>query len=141
MCDQEVVLCSKCTINAVNIYSKLKIRTIEGWYYDVAVCESGVQLKAVNPLTINFTEWSNTLKQFVGNNCLSVFDHFVGLALKGLTILGKISNHSDFILLSLFLNLNIINKLIKDFEFITGCWIGFLSCLVHFLMPCQLRQR
>ena len=36
---------------------------------------------------IYFTKWSNTLKQFVGNlptNCLSVFDHFVGLALKGL---------------------------------------------------------
>ena len=33
------------------------------------------------------TKWSNALKQFVGNlptNCLSVFDHFVGLALKGL---------------------------------------------------------
>ena len=33
------------------------------------------------------TKWSNTLKQFVGNlptNCLSVFDHFVGLVLKGL---------------------------------------------------------
>ena len=34
------------------------------------------------------TKWSNTLKQFVGKfptNCLSVFDRFVGLALKGLT--------------------------------------------------------
>ena len=33
------------------------------------------------------TKWSNTLKQFVGKlptNCLSVFDHFVILALKGL---------------------------------------------------------
>ena len=41
----------------------------------------------LNPLSANFTKWSNTLKQFVGNlatNCLSVFDHFVGLALKGL---------------------------------------------------------
>ena len=41
----------------------------------------------VNPLSANFIKWSNTLKQFVGNlptNCLSVFDHFVGLALKGL---------------------------------------------------------
>ena len=28
-----------------------------------------------NPLSANFTEWTN---------CLSVFDHFVGLALKGL---------------------------------------------------------
>ena len=35
----------------------------------------------VNPLSANFTKWSNTLKQFVGKfptNCLSVFDHFVG---------------------------------------------------------------
>ena len=35
----------------------------------------------------NPTKWSNTLKQFDGNmstNCLSVFDHFVGLGLKGL---------------------------------------------------------
>ena len=40
-----------------------------------------------NPLSGNFTKWSNTLKQFVGNlptNCLTVFDHFVGLALKRL---------------------------------------------------------
>ena len=36
----------------------------------------------------NIIKWSNTLKQFVGNlptNCLSVFDHFAGLVLKGLT--------------------------------------------------------
>ena len=41
----------------------------------------------LNPLSANPTKWSNTLKQFVGNlptNCLSAFDHFVKLALKGL---------------------------------------------------------
>ena len=41
----------------------------------------------INPLSANPTKWSNTLKQFIGNlptNCLSVFNHFVGLALKGL---------------------------------------------------------
>ena len=41
----------------------------------------------LNPLGANLTKWSNTLKHFVGNmptNCLSVFDHFVKLALKGL---------------------------------------------------------
>ena len=41
----------------------------------------------VNFLSANPTKWSNTLKQSVGNfptNCLSVFDHFVKLALKGL---------------------------------------------------------
>ena len=45
-------------------------------------------VKTVNPLSANPTQWSNTLKQFVGNlptNCFSVFDHFVKLALKGLT--------------------------------------------------------
>ena len=42
----------------------------------------------VNPESANITKWSNALKQFVGElptNCLSVFDHFVRLALKGLT--------------------------------------------------------
>ena len=41
----------------------------------------------LNPSSVNPTKWSNTLKQFVGKlptNCLSVSDHFVGLALKGL---------------------------------------------------------
>ena len=41
----------------------------------------------LDPLSAKITKWSNTLKQFVGNlptNCLSVFDHFVGLVLKGL---------------------------------------------------------
>ena len=43
-----------------------------------------------NPLSANPTKWSNTLKQFVCNlptNCLSAFDHFVKLALKGLNSL------------------------------------------------------
>ena len=41
----------------------------------------------------NPTKWSNTLKQFVSKlprNCLSMFDHFVGLALKGITFLNKL---------------------------------------------------
>ena len=43
--------------------------------------------KLFNPFSANSTKWSNTRKQFVGNlptNWLSVFDHFVKLALKGL---------------------------------------------------------
>ena len=42
--------------------------------------------KVLNPLSANPTKCSNTLTQFVDNlptNCLSVFDHFVKLALKG----------------------------------------------------------
>ena len=50
--------------------------------------ESFVEMcEQFNPLSANPTKWSNKLKQFVGNlptNCLSVFDHFVGLVLKGL---------------------------------------------------------
>ena len=41
----------------------------------------------INPLSANPTKWSNTLKQFVNKlptNCLSVFDNFMGLVLKGL---------------------------------------------------------
>ena len=41
----------------------------------------------INPLSAKFIKWSNTLKQIVGKLptiCLRVFDHFSGLALKGL---------------------------------------------------------
>ena len=44
----------------------------------------------LNPLSVDSTKLSNTLKQFVGNlstNFLSVFDHFGGLALQGLKAL------------------------------------------------------
>ena len=43
----------------------------------------------VNPLSAKPTKCSNVLKKIrrlLPKNCLSVFDHFVGLALKGLTI-------------------------------------------------------
>ena len=45
---------------------------------------------SLNSLSANPTKWSNTIKQFVGKlqtNCLSLFDHFVGLALKGLILM------------------------------------------------------
>ena len=53
--------------------------------YTLSISES-----KLNPLSTNPTKWSNTLKQFVGNlarNCLSVFGHFVGLAIKGLSLI------------------------------------------------------
>ena len=43
--------------------------------------------KKITLLEPNPTKWLNTLKKFVDDlptNCLSVFNHFVGLALKGL---------------------------------------------------------
>ena len=50
-------------------------------------CHVSFKQSHFNPLSANPTKCSDTLKQFVGNlpsNCLSVFAHFVGLALKGL---------------------------------------------------------
>ena len=50
-----------------------------------------------NPLSTNTKKWSNTLKQFVGKlptNCLSVFDHNMNLALKGLISSYKRSSRS-----------------------------------------------
>ena len=47
------------------------------------------KFRVLNPLSANPTKWSNILKQFVGKlptNCLSVFDHFLKLALKGLRV-------------------------------------------------------
>ena len=43
--------------------------------------------KDFNPSSANPTKWPKTLKQFVSKlptNCLSVFGHFLNLALKGL---------------------------------------------------------
>ena len=51
--------------------------------------KSKSQSEVLNSLSASPTKWSNTLKQFVGKlptNCLSVFDHFLGLALKELTL-------------------------------------------------------
>ena len=53
----------------------------------------------LNTLSVNPTKWSNRLKQFIGElpkSCLSVFDHFVELALKELTIFSKKSPLETF---------------------------------------------
>ena len=67
--------------------------TLAGWFLVIGTLRSkwlnALSLLQVNPLSTNPRKWSNTLKQFVGNlltNCFSLFDHFVGLALKRLTI-------------------------------------------------------
>ena len=52
------------------------------------------QFYAINPLSANPTKRPNTLKQFVGKlptNRLSVFDHFVNFALKGLRVIRQIN--------------------------------------------------
>ena len=49
-------------------------------------CSIWLSISILRPLSGYFTKWSNTLKEFVGI-CLSVFDRFVGLGLKGFIIL------------------------------------------------------
>ena len=65
------------------------------WHKNFKVYTLGTKLmllnmaNTINSFRVNFTKWSDTPKQFVDNlpmNCLSVFDYFVGLALKVLKI-------------------------------------------------------
>ena len=68
----------RCSIAAAN--------TAENW--KPLTTKTIISVKWFNPLSANPTIWSNALKQFVGKlltNCLSIFAHFVGLALKGLS--------------------------------------------------------
>ena len=45
----------------------------------------------LNPLSANPTKWSKTqtIRRLLPTNCLNVFNHFVGLALKGLSDTGR----------------------------------------------------
>ena len=64
------------------------ITIIAQWYLLLLSYLQKWKIMIFNPLNTNPTKWSNTLKQFVGKlptNWLSVFDHFVKLALKALS--------------------------------------------------------
>ena len=61
------------------------------YHFQYFIVKVAVQIedlkKTLNPLSAKLTKWPSALKQFVGNlptNCLSVFGHFVRLALKRL---------------------------------------------------------
>ena len=66
-----------------------QVKKMNSLPFRVKTSENLKTFKDIKPLSANPTKRSNTLKQFVVNfptNCLSVFDHFMGLALKGLKI-------------------------------------------------------
>ena len=46
--------------------------------------KGNIRMLWVNPLSANPTKWSNTktIRRLKSANCFSVYDHFVGLALK-----------------------------------------------------------
>ena len=68
-----------------NITTKDKLGMLGIWIF-----HNSTNLQSFNAtiklLSANPAKWSNTLKHLsaVPDNCLSVFDHFVGLVLKGL---------------------------------------------------------
>ena len=82
--------------NAVNLVTKMSKMTSKQMTMLLLLTsivfgldDANYQIATFNPLSANFTKWSNTLKQFTSHlptKCLSVFDHFVGLVLKGLTV-------------------------------------------------------
>ena len=84
--------CSQCTISqgvalakrCSSIELRLIVMCVQFTFRYVIFFQEGVK---VNPSSASFSKWSTTLKQFISKlptNCLSVFDHFVGLMLKGL---------------------------------------------------------
>ena len=60
---------------------------------------SEIWRRSLDPLRAKPTKWSNTLKQFAGccRRIIYVFDHFVGLALKGIVSKGSGSQKSQTI--------------------------------------------
>ena len=94
------------------------IRFAFQWLDGVGICLD--QFPRFNPLSVNTTKWSNTHKQLVGSsptNSLSVFDHFVGLALKGLRV--------------------VIQKSFLNHIFCTGSAFRFVYVLIC-LLSCML---
>ena len=94
----------KCNHNFFHVIFQLALNS----YFALASCvhyihsytidfDLGLKLSievTFNPLSANPTKWSNTLNQFVSKlptNCLSVFDHFVKLLQKGLSVLQRFS--------------------------------------------------
>ena len=76
--------------------------------------------KNFNTLSVNPTKWSNTLQEFVGNlptNISSVFDHFVGLAVKGLTEILSQDNQQFFSLV-----IKLIQKWLWWCPKVRFCW-------------------
>ena len=72
----------------IPIFLHFSIITVQFSFYS-KLFFTNTKILPINSLCTNPTKWSSTFKQFVGNlptNCLSVFDHFVKLALKGLKV-------------------------------------------------------
>ena len=100
-CNANIVIFTRhlATKLIIFIHAKHKINGILGYHFSLFLCRLHKNFfNLFNPLCANFTKWSNIFKQFVGKlltNCLSVFDHFMGLVLKGLSLLAVLTRYSE----------------------------------------------
>ena len=80
-------------------YFIFKISIFEEFLISAGSMVQTFDTKYLNPLSANFTKCSNKMVKFgskLQKNCLSVFDHFVGLALKGLRCLNQIFRYWQY---------------------------------------------
>ena len=105
-CFQSAVINGKVILNVLSSYEP-KFHPIghnaQGNLYKIATSLEFPMRTSFNPLSASFTKWSNTS---------SVFDHFVGLALKGLSCSLWI-----FLPISLFCSLSIILISLYDVKY------------------------
>ena len=105
-CFQSAVINGKVILNVLSSYEP-KFHPIghnaQGNLYKIATSLEFPMRTSFNPLSVSFTKWSNTF---------SVFDHFVGLALKGLSCSLWI-----FLPISLFCSLSIILISLYDVKY------------------------
>ena len=106
------------------LYSKRYLNTVVFlWFFS-----KFLRTLFFNPLSANLMKWSNTLKQFVGilpTNCLSVFAHFVVLALKVLI------EHIRWLLLEVF----------QFLPFTRNRFATPIFCLFYWLVSCDIFTR
>ena len=99
----------------------------------------GFKNYTVNPFSANLAKWSNTLEQFIGNlptNCLSVFDHFVILALKGL----KYSITVQYQILSMTYRNMVFDQTDKS-KYCTSFFRGGISAITCFQVKQDFKNR
>ena len=105
-----------------------------------------VILSQFNPLSANPTKWSNTLQQFVvklPTNCLSVFDHFVNLALKGLKFIWDFVRFSVMHFMTLFrekiFSVTVVNDIIQYIDSRTSMkeWFDVFQRYTYLKIHCE----
>ena len=95
---------------------RVSTHTLQSWIMYFPYFSTKNDSFYIIPLSTSPTKWSNTIKQFIGKlpaNCLSVFDHFVKLALKGLSSINRING---FCTMKSLIRITNLGFLLKNFR-------------------------